>query len=91
MHRDRVAIKRKVNCVWSNRKPEEIRSILTSAITGIFFELRFFDPFTAENTGDTKWNATGTFYVGDRSVPVYTMNDRTGTIVGSFTANFIEQ
>lgn len=91
MHRDRIAIKRKVNCIWSNRNSEDIRSILTSAITGIFFEMRFFDPYTAEPAGNDKTNASGTFYVGDRTMPVYTMNDKTGSIMGSFSANFIER
>lgn len=91
MHRDRISIKRKVNCVWSNRDSADISTILTSAITGIFFELRFFDPYSAEPAGDDKCNATGTFYVGDRSMPVYTMSDSTGTIMGSFSANFIER
>lgn len=78
MHRDRVAIKRKLNCTWSNRTPTVISNILNSAIKNVFFECKYTDP-------QTNASAEGVFYCGDASVPWYSKN------IWSLTRNFIEQ
>lgn len=78
MHRDRVAIKRKLNCSWSNRSPAVIQSILNSAIKDVFFECKYRDPMTGADE-------VKTFYCGDASVPWYS------TTIYSLTRNFIEQ
>ena len=78
MHRDRVSIKRKLNCSWSNRSPAVIQSILNSAIQNVFFECKYLDPLTG--TSEIK-----TFYCGDASVSWYS------TTIYSLTRNFIEQ
>lgn len=87
MHRDRVAIKRKISCKWTNREASEISSILNSAIKDVFFECQYYDYQTSSLR-------TSIMYVGDRTVPVYSTvlgaNHQT-TIIGGFTANFIER
>lgn len=81
MHRDRVGVKRKMKCVWSNRRQEEITQII-SLLQDVFFELKYTDI-----DGSIK---EGVFYVGDREAPVYT-EALGSTIYSSFTANFIER
>ena len=81
MHRDRVGVKRKLSCTWTNRRQEVITQIL-SLIGDMFFEMRYTDL-----DGTTR---EGTFYVGDREAPVY--SEALGsTIYGTFSANFIER
>lgn len=81
MHRDRVGVKRKLKCTWSNRRQEDISFIL-SLIGDMFFEVKYNDL-----DGTVR---EGVFYVGDREAPVY--SEALGsTIYGSFTANFIER
>lgn len=83
MHRDRVAVKRKVFCTWSNRKRNVISSILSSPITNVFFQLEYWDP-------QTNAQRTGTFYVGDRSMPLTSATLHDG-LLGSVSINFIER
>lgn len=78
LHRDRVAIKRKLNCSWSNRSPAVIQSILNSAIKNVFFECKYLDPQTGAYE-------VKTFYCGDASVPWYSQT------IYSLTRNFIER
>ena len=42
MHRDRVAVKRKLNCTWSPMTNEEI-SVLLKAMDDVFFTIRYPD------------------------------------------------
>lgn len=87
MHRDRVAKKRKLTCTWKNRSKDQINIILNSAIKDVFFECRFFDY-------ETNSTVTKVMYVGDRTAPVYSMvlgKNHNQTIIGNFTANFIER
>ena len=60
MHRDRIAVKRKIKATWSKPSAATVQSIL-GATSAIFFNLRYVDPMT--NT-----QRDGTFYVGDRSL-----------------------
>lgn len=78
MHRDRVGIKRKLNCTWSNRSPADISTILNSAIKNVFFECKFVDP-------QTNTSYEGVFYCGDASVSYYS------TTIYTLTRNFIER
>jgi len=87
MHRDRVAIKRKISCTWTNRESTDINAILNSAIKNVFFELSYFDY-------ETNSQKTGVFYCGDRTAPVYSIvmgSAHNKRIIGSFTANFVER
>ena len=87
MHRDRVAIKRKLTCRWTNREESVIRTILNSAIKDVFFECQYHD-YQSNST------ITSTMYVGDRTAPVYSQvlgSNHATTIIGNFTADFIER
>lgn len=81
MHRDRVAIKKKLNCRWSNITQANLNRIL-QVIGGVFLEVRYKDM-----DGQIK---EGIFYVGDREAPVYSYAIH-GTLYASFTCNFIER
>lgn len=59
--RDRVAVKRKLECEWGPLRNSEISQIL-QAVRNEFFSVEYPDPMTG--TKQTK-----TFYVGDRSSP----------------------
>jgi len=60
--RDRVAVKRKLNCEWPPLTMGEISTLL-QAVKDVFFQVTYPDPMT----GRTE---TKTFYVGDRSMPL---------------------
>lgn len=60
--RDRVAVKRKLDCVWGPLTQAEISVILTT-VTDAFFTVSYPDPITGVTSG--------TFYVGDRTTPMY--------------------
>lgn len=59
--RDRVAVKRKLECEWGPLQSSEI-SVILQAVQNEFFQVRYPDPMTGNNQ-------TKTFYVGDRSAP----------------------
>lgn len=61
--RDRVAVKRKLECEWAPLKDSEI-SVVLNAVKNVFFEVTYPDPMTGSEQ-------TKTFYVGDRSAPMY--------------------
>lgn len=65
--RDRLAVKRKLSCSWNALTPAEASQIL-QAIENVFFTVSYPDP----NTGTV---ITKTFYVGDRSTPMYRIKD----------------
>ena len=83
MIRDRVAVKRKINCTWNYLTPRQMQ-VLLSAVQSPFFQVKYLDPLT--NSYQTR-----TFYVGDRSAPMYSMEAKTGTLYTSLSMNFIEQ
>jgi hypothetical protein len=61
--RDRIAVKRKLSMEWPPLKDSEI-SVILKAVRNVFFQCTYPDPM--EGTSQTK-----TFYVGDRSSPMY--------------------
>lgn len=61
--RDRVAVKRKLNCQWDGLKDAEIK-VLLNAVKDVFFTVEYPDPMVGGLT-------TKTFYVGDRNAPMY--------------------
>lgn len=82
MQRDRVATKVKLNCQWNALTANEMSTLLQS-MEEVFFEINYFDPYLGSHT-------TKTFYVGDRSAPIYSIANGK-VIFKSFSANFIEQ
>ena len=84
MFRDRVAVKRKLNCKWGPMEPDEMSKLL-KAMDKVFFTIRYPDA----HDGTYK---TGTFYVGDRSTPLYMWsNEKKKYLWSGLTANFIER
>lgn len=61
--RNRIAVKRKLNCQWPALKMAQISSIL-KAVKGAFFTVEYPDPMEGARL-------TKTFYVGDRQMPMY--------------------
>lgn len=60
--RDRIAVKRKLECSWPALTNSQASTLLT-AVSSVFFTVTYPDPQTGNNQ-------TKTFYVGDRSVPM---------------------
>ncbi len=84
MFRDRVAVKRKLNCTWGPLEPYEM-SVLLKSMDDVFFTISYPD---AHDGGYRE----GTFYVGDRSVPMYMWNnDKQKFLWEGLSANFIER
>lgn len=82
MQRDRIATKVKLNCQWNGLTGPQMSQLL-QAMEPVFFNIHYFDPYMGSFT-------TKTFYVGDRSAPIYTFAG--GKIIyKSFSANFIEK
>lgn len=82
MQRDRIAVKVKLECRW-NALDEGEMSALLSAMDEVFFDINYFDPHQGGYISKT-------FYVGDRSAPVYSI--ASGKVIfKSFSANFIEK
>ncbi len=82
LHRDRIAVKRKINMRW-NALTWDVLSQLLEAVSPVFFEVYYPDPMTGQYE-------TKTFYVGDRQAPVAIL--RNGTIIWEgLTMNFIER
>lgn len=63
MHRNRVATKYKIELGWPAMEPDKVARCL-QAVTADQFQVTFLSPLTNSSY-------TGTFYAGDRSVPVY--------------------
>lgn len=82
MQRDRIATKVKLNCQWNALTAPQMSQLLQS-MEDVFFPINYFDPYSGGYT-------TKTFYVGDRSAPVYSVANGK-VIFKSFTANFIEK
>lgn len=84
MFRDRVAVKRKLNCTWAAMEPAEM-SVLLKAMDDVFFTIRYPDA----HDGTYR---EGTFYVGDRSTPLYVWNnEKQKYLWEGLSANFIEK
>ena len=82
MQRDRIAVKVKLECRWNALTASQMSQLL-QAMDDVFFEINYFDPFEGQYV-------TKTFYVGDRSAPVYSIAGGK-VIFKSFSANFIEK
>lgn len=83
MTRDRITIKRKIECEWGPLSNSEV-AIILNAISGVFFSVSFPDPQQGQ--------VSKTCYTGDRSAPVYSFNSKFNKMMWSgLTANFIEQ
>jgi hypothetical protein len=61
--RDRVAVKRKLECEWPPLSMGEISTLL-KAVQAVFFSVEYPDPVEG-------MNLIKTFYVGDRTSPMY--------------------
>lgn len=84
MFRDRVAVKRKLNCTWVAMEPAEMSALL-KAMDEVFFTLSYPDA----HDGIYR---EGTFYVGDRSTPMYMWNNEKGKYLWEgLSASFIEK
>lgn len=84
MIRDRITTKRKIEAEWGPLSDNEI-SILLNAVKDQFFQVEYPDPLTGGQR-------TGTFYVGDRSAPAYSFNDKFKKIKWEgLSMNFVEQ
>lgn len=82
MQRDRIATKVKLECTWNALTASQMSQLLQS-MDDVFFDINYFDPYAGGYT-------TKTFYVGDRTAPVYSIAN--GKIIfKSFSANFIEK
>lgn len=83
MIRDRITVKRKIECEWGPLSSSESRTIL-NAISGEFFTVSYPDP--QQGQVDKK------FYCGDRSMPIYSFHSKFNVFMWvGLTVNFIEQ
>lgn len=84
MKRDIITEKVKIECKWGPLSDLEVSSLL-KAMTSAFFSIEYPDPKAGGQV-------TKTFYVGDRSAPSYSWNDKFKALKWQeLTANFIEQ
>jgi hypothetical protein len=84
MFRDRVAVKRKLNCTWPPMDDHEMSKLL-KAMSDVFFTIRYPDAYDGTYR-------EGEFYVGDRSTPMYMWNAEKGKYLWQgLSANFIER
>ena len=67
MHRDRIAVKRKLQLKWNFLSAADMSKLL-NAVKSDFFACTYPDP-------EAGTNKTLQFYVGDRSTPVYTVKN----------------
>ena len=81
--RDRVAVKRKLECEWPPLKNNEISAIL-QAVKNEFFQVTYPDPMTGNNQ-------TKTFYVGDRSAPALYQDSNGQMLWQGLSMNLIER
>ena len=82
MLRDRVATKVKLVCKFPPLRTDEI-STLMKAIDDVFFTLEYPDAYSGRREAKT-------FYAGDRTAPVYTIQNGIVLYEG-FNVNFIER
>ncbi|WP_044736130.1 DUF6711 family protein [Geobacillus kaustophilus] len=61
--RDRIAVKRKLECEWAPLTMSQISTIL-NAVKDVYFQVEYPDPMAGATI-------TKTFYVGDRTAPMY--------------------
>lgn len=79
--RDRIAVKRKLSCEWPPLSQAQASALL-GAVSNVFFTIQYPDPLVG--------TTTKTFYVGDRTVPMY--RNIEGTILWEgLKMNFVEK
>lgn len=83
MHKDIIAQKRKMDCVWNGLSQSEAATLLQQVNASVFLEVTYDDPMSG--TEETR-----TFYIGDRTAPVHMWNSTT-KVFTSISFNFIEQ
>lgn len=81
MVRDRVAVKRKLEMSWGMLTQSQMAQIL-NAVSNVFFSVEYPDPILGQRTS--------TFYVGDRSSPAYSFNEKLKPWSG-LTLNLVER
>jgi hypothetical protein len=79
--RDRIAVKRKIECEWNALTKTQMAAII-GAMSATSFPVEYLDPQTGTKQ-------TRTFYVGERSAPVYRLIAGKELWEG-LTANMIE-
>ena len=67
MMRDRITVKRKLDCEWGMLTQEEMSRLLNAVSPG-FFTVSYPDPMLGQTTK--------TFYVGDRTAPSYSFTEK---------------
>lgn len=84
LSRDRVAVKRKLTINWGPLSIEQLSKIL-QAIKDPFFQCTYLD-------GQEGQMMTKTFYVGDRTSPAYSWNEKMKSFAWQgLQCDFIEQ
>lgn len=83
MFRDRVAVKRKIECTWAPMYSSQINSLLNK-MTDEFFSFTYPDA----QTGGVR---TMICYVGDRSAEAYMIVNGSKVLWQGLSANFIER
>lgn len=84
MFRDRVAVKRKLNCTFPPLYSSDMKLTL-EAMQDQFFTLEYPDAMTGARKSITA-------YVGDRTTPAYHVDGTTGIVLfESLSANFVER
>ena len=83
LFRSRIAVKRKLNCTWSPLNASAMSTLL-NCMTLEFFELEYPDALTGTRISKE-------FYVGDRSVAMYTYKNDTDWLWEGLSANFVER
>lgn len=82
MQRDRICMKRKIECTWNMLTASELKVIL-QAVECVFFGVSYYDPYDMGTRNITA-------YVGDRTMPAAFF--RGGEMYyKSVTMNFVEQ
>lgn len=82
--RDRIAVKRKIECEWPPLEMGEVSTLLKS-VKDVYFTVEFPDPM--EGTFISK-----TMYVGDRSAPLCTYDStKSRYLWQGLSMNFIEK
>lgn len=83
LHRDRLAVKRTLKVSWGPLSTSEISTIL-SLVQAPSFKVKYLDALTGADR-------EGTFYVGARTAPVYSYNQKFNKITWEgLSMDFIE-
>lgn len=83
MNIDRIAQKRKLDCVWNGVTNTEAATLLQAVNASVFMSVTYDDAMTGTEQ-------IRTFYVGDRTAPVHTWSDGK-KLFTSISFNFIEK